>query len=329
MTFVTVAELGTVTSAAARLHVAQPALSRQIADLEQEFGLKLFDRVGRRLMLTGEGAQLLADCRHLLGAAASLRERAEALRGGDTGVLRVAASTQFIEGVFVDFLFRYGELYPNVRVELIESTETLGLLERGDVHLGQNMQRAIAADDQRFACRTLGVVDLFAASREPLEAARGDAIEIVRLASHRLLLPDTNQASRRAFDAACRLAGVEPDVFFESRTPHALLALAERGHGIAIVPSAVKIGRYGLHVSTVTHRGKPLRERLAVFWDARRTLPRYATEFSTLLAKHVGEAFPISRPGAPAMTSRRPADTPKAHHPDRRRLATTRNRKIG
>ena len=51
-TFSTVAELGSVSKAALRLRVAQPALSRQIIDLEKELGLKLFDRIGRRLLLT-------------------------------------------------------------------------------------------------------------------------------------------------------------------------------------------------------------------------------------------------------------------------------------
>ena len=62
-TFVTIAELGTVSRAAEHLRIAQPALSRQIGDLEKELGIKLFDRVGRRLLLTGEGEQLLTDCR--------------------------------------------------------------------------------------------------------------------------------------------------------------------------------------------------------------------------------------------------------------------------
>src|SRR5262245_34717683 len=79
-TFVTVAELGTVSKAAVRLRVAQPALSRQISELEQELGLKLFDRVGRRLVLTGEGEQLLGDCRGLLGYASAVGERAQLLR---------------------------------------------------------------------------------------------------------------------------------------------------------------------------------------------------------------------------------------------------------
>src|SRR5678815_4818062 len=91
-TFVAVAELRTVSKAALHLHISQSALSRQVADLEQELCLGLFDRVGRRLVLTAIGEELLADCRGVLGQVRSLRERAELLRRGDRGVLKVAAS---------------------------------------------------------------------------------------------------------------------------------------------------------------------------------------------------------------------------------------------
>ena len=66
-TFVTVAEQGTVSKAAQRLRVAQPALSRRISALETSLGLALFDRVRGRLVLTGPGEQLLADCQSILG----------------------------------------------------------------------------------------------------------------------------------------------------------------------------------------------------------------------------------------------------------------------
>ena len=84
-TFATVAELGTVSKAAERLRIAQPALSRQISAYEHELGLKLFDRVGSRLVLTSEGEQLLGDCHVLLNYARALEERALLLRGGDKG----------------------------------------------------------------------------------------------------------------------------------------------------------------------------------------------------------------------------------------------------
>ena len=55
----------------------------------------------------------------------------------------------------------------------------------------------------------------------------------------------------------------------------------------------------GLNIAGMTYRGKPLRERLAVFWDNRRPLPRYATGFCEMLTEHVREVFPISRPSEP------------------------------
>ena len=84
-TFVAVVELGTVSKAALHLHISQSALSRQISDLEQELRVRLFDRVGRRLVLTAIGEELLEDCRSVLGHVRSLGERAELLRRGDSG----------------------------------------------------------------------------------------------------------------------------------------------------------------------------------------------------------------------------------------------------
>lgn len=301
-TFVTVAELGTVSKAAMRLHIAQPALSRQLGKLEDEFGLKLFDRVGRRLVLTEEGEQLLGDCRALLSYASALGERAQLLRRGDTGTLKVAASPQFIEGAIADFLHRYARHYPNVQVKLIEVitwAETLGMLERNEIHLGQNLLGAVRLGDPRFAHHPLEVVDLLAAGNVASAFGKNGAIEIARLASYPLLVLDSSFVSRRTFDATCRLAGIETNIVFESRTPHTLLAMAEKGHGVAIVPSAVRIDRYPLRVTRVTHRGKALREPLAIFWNKRRPMPSYATAFCTMLAEHVREVFPVSRPSAP------------------------------
>ena len=158
-TFVTVAEVGgTVSRAATLLRIAQPALSRQISAFEQELGLKLFDRVGGRLVLTGEGEQVLGDCRVLLNYASALGERAQLLRSGDTGVLRVAASPQVIEGVLADFLHVYARDYPNVQVRLTEVLgwpDTVAMLERGEIHLGQNLVRAVQPGDLRFGSRPL------------------------------------------------------------------------------------------------------------------------------------------------------------------------------
>lgn len=298
-TFVAVVESGTVSKAASRLRIAQPALSRQIGSLEQELGLILFDRVGRRLVLTGVGEQLLADCRGLLGYATAIGERARQLQLGDTGVLKVAASPQFIESVIAGFLHKFAGRFPNVQVKLVEAiawSDTLGMLERGEIHFGQNLLRAVPPGDPHFANHPLEMIDVLAAWQAPVRLGSGGVVEIARLAEHRLLALDTSFVSRRTFDATCNLAGIQAHIVFESRTPHTVLAMAEHGHGVAIVPSAVRVDRYRLHVGRVTYQGKPLRERLAIFWDKRRPLPAYATAFYRMLADHAGEVFPVSTP---------------------------------
>ena len=297
-TFVTVAEIGTVSKAAERLHVAQPALSRQIANLEDELGLKLFDRVGRRLMLTSEGERLLNDCRGLLNYARAVGEQAQVLRRGDVGVLRVSASPHLIEGIFPDFLRHYAARYPNVQVRLVDVAaggEALAMLERGEIHLVQTIVRAIAPDEQRFASHPLAPMQMLAACHPKLKLGTDGSVEIGRLAPYPLLQATPDFAMRRNFDAACRLAGFTPNNVLESRAPHALLAMAEAGHGVAIIPSALRIHRYRVRVLRVTYRAKALEEPLAVLSDKRRPLPGYAKVFCEMLAEHVRKGFPLPR----------------------------------
>src|SRR5262249_16871823 len=189
-TFVTVAEQGTVSKAALCLRVAQPALSRQVKELEEELGLRLFDRVRRRLVLTGEGEQLLGDCRAVLGAVGSLSERAQRLQRADTGILKVAATPQTIEGVLSTFLHQYAERRPNVHVKLTEAvgSNLLGVLERGDVHVSISLTQMVQADNHPFESFTLPPIEFLAACHPSLELGTAGNIDIVKLAPYPLLL---------------------------------------------------------------------------------------------------------------------------------------------
>jgi len=309
-TFVTVAELGTVSKAALRLRIAQPALSRQLIDLERELGLQLFDRVGRRLLLTGEGEQLLSGCRILLNSASAVTEQAQLLRRGDTGVLRIAGSPQHIEGVLSQFLHRYAERYPKVEVKITEGTgsEILTLLERGEIHLGQNLLHAVKLDERHYSSLPLGSVELLAVCSPSMRLGYRSTIDVAHLAGFPLLLMDSGFGFRRAFDAASRMAGLKPTIMFESRNPHTLLALAEAGHGVAIVPSQLQCHRYQLRILGLAYRGRALREPLTISWDKRRPLPRFATDYCEMLAAYMREIFPISRPTEPRVP------TPGASH---------------
>jgi len=305
--FVAVVEQGTVSRAALRLNVAQPALSRQIVDLEAELRLRLFDRVRKRLVLTDEGERLLAECRNILSAVNSLDERAEWLRRADAGILKVGATPQMIDGVFSTFLHRYAAHFPKVQIKLSEvvGTESHAKLERGELHLAISYLQTLEAGTQAFESFPLPPLEFLAVGHAKRPLGSGENIEIRNLADHPLLLLDKTFAVRSTFDAACRLAGIEPHIFIESRTPHALLALAEAGHGVAVVPSVLPTHRYRLQIARITFRRRPLRGLLAVLWDRRRALPQYAKDFCDFLDLYMREVFPISRPSGQTISRKR------------------------
>lgn len=302
-TFVAIADLGTVTKAALLLRISQSALSRQISDLEYECGFKLFDRIGRRLFLTTRGEQLLGDCRGVLGHMGALGERIELLKREDSGVLKLAAPPHTIESVLSGFLPRYAKRFPHVRVKLTEALgmDQVPLLERGEVHVGIRHDQGV---NPQFESLALPPDDVLAACQPSFELGRSGMIDVVPLASHPLLLLDSGYSVRRLFNAACRLADVEPNILLESRAPHTLLALAEAGQGVAIIPSVLRTDRYRLKIARVTHRQKPLRDRYVIQWDTRRQLPSYAENFCVTLAAYMREVLPITRPSSRAAQKR-------------------------
>ena len=150
------------------------------------------------------------------------------------------------------------------------------MLERGEIHLVQTVVSAIDPDDQHFASHPLAPMEMLAACHPKLRLGSKGMVDIAHLAPHRLLQATPDFAMRRNFDAACRLAGFTPNNVLECRAPHALLAMAEAGHGVAIIPSA-------------------LDEPLTVVSDKRRPLPSYAKVFCDMLAEHVRHGFPLPR----------------------------------
>jgi DNA-binding transcriptional LysR family regulator len=311
--FVGVAEHGTVSKAAEVLHITQPALSRQLRSLEHQAGFDLFERAGRGLILTPRGAQLLTECQRLLTCADALSEHARRLRRGDLQVIRVAAASLTIEALFPAFLGRYADQVPDIRMVLVDAhaADHLSMLERGDADLSINVIDTLPLDDRHFASRVLPRFQMLAACSPSFAIGAGDRIDIVALAQHPLLLLDPSYATRNVFDAACHLAGVKPSIVLEARSVNALLAMAEAGHGIAVVPSVLKIDPGRVRTMLVTHRRALLELTVAVIWDKTRMPSRSAEQFADLLAAYIRETYPS--PPMPAVPRAKPPARVGAH----------------
>jgi LysR family transcriptional regulator, cyn operon transcriptional activator len=288
-TFVTIVESGGIHRAVARLHLSQPAVSRQINALEANLGFPLFDRIGRRLKLTAQGESLLQLSRRLLGAVETFNERASALKVGEAGILRVAATPQVIENTLSNFLGRYRRRYPGIEVQLVEEGGVAmpSRLESGDVHLA-----LMAVDDDRFRIRLLYPVRGIAVVPNGHKLSRRRMIEVAEIAGEPLLLLRNEFASRDWFETACRIARIRPRVLLESGAPHTAIALAGAGYGIAVVPSTVVIPAGHVRGIPLLERGAAVGRWLRVAWRPERFLSGYADQFIDELCRYCQREYP-------------------------------------
>jgi DNA-binding transcriptional LysR family regulator len=288
--FVAVAEAGAFSRAATRLGLTQPALSRQVRDLEVELGVRLFERAGRRVSLTSDGEGLLQRSRDLLTAAAQLGEQAQAMRGGQAGVLRIGASPQAIQSVLAPFLARYLKSRPQVEVHLLEEggLRLPALVERGEVHLAFGVLRGGEPLEGRllFAVRALVVVS-------PTHRLRqSSTVDVTELRHESVLLLRQGFGTRDVFDSACRDARVRPRIALESGDPQSLVALAESGRGVAVVPSTVLFSGRDVHAAPILSAGTSVGIWGSIVWDPRRFLPVYAKAFIDEITTYTRRTYP-------------------------------------
>jgi LysR family cyn operon transcriptional activator len=305
--FAAIVDAGGFARAAIRLNLSQPALSRQIHALEADLGVPLFDRVGRRALLTSEGEDLLRRSRRLLTDADSLGERARALKSGQTGLLRVGATPQVMETLLAGFLEAYRRRHPAVEVHLVEDggVRLPERLDRGDVHLC-----LAGAGDPRFRWRLLGPIYLLAVLPRSHRWRRRATLEIGELVDTPLLLTRRDFGSREWFDAACQVAHIRPRVLLESGAPPTLIALAQAGYGVAILPSNARIPR-GLRAVPILLRGESIGVWASISWDPRRFLAPYAEQFVEELVTYARRAYPrpkLTRRAPPLPRPKEPID---------------------
>ena len=287
--FVAVADAGGVSRAASRLNVSQPALSRQIRDLEVELGVALFDRAGGRLVLTGEGEDLLVRGRQVLADAAALGQRAAALRGGDQGIIRVGVAPLTLEALLPPFLVRHQRRHPGIEVRLVEDSPNRlwAGVERGELTFAVSFP-----GHEGLGSRLLFPVCALAVMSSERHLGRRATVDVADVTRERLLLLRPNFLTRQWFDTACRHAHLRPIIALESAAPHALIALARVGYGVAIVPSHTPFDPRGLRAAALVRQGKALGAWAAIAWDPNRFQPPFVQRFVEELAAYSRRSHP-------------------------------------
>lgn len=239
--FVAVAEERHFTRAAARLSVAQPAVSTQIRKLEIEVGADLFHRGAREASLTSAGELLLPLARQVLAgvddAATQIREL-DALRRGQ---LALGATPSLTVALVPAVLSSFHERYPGVRLQLVEagSRDLVGRIEGRELELALVI---LPVRHELLRTEPLAEEELVLAVPAGHRLSRRRRVKVSELAGVPLVMFREGYDLRAATVAACREAGFEPSFVSEGGEMDGVVALVSAGIGAAVLPSIVVQG---------------------------------------------------------------------------------------
>ena len=239
--FLAVAEELHFGRAASRLGVAQPALSRQIAELETAIGARLFDRVRNRIFLTQAGEALLPQARDILLKVSEAARLARAAGEGATGSLGVGFVGSATFSALPAFLQGFRERYEGVALNL--SAMNNADLRRALVNrtIDVAFARSQLADDE-FESRRVLTEPLVAAIPQSQNQRFEGELGIADLKDYRFIVYPRHPRPSFADEviALCSAAGFSPQIADETMDLQTALALVSVGGGVSIVPASVK-----------------------------------------------------------------------------------------
>lgn len=238
--FIAVAEERHFGRAAKRLHIAQPPLSQQIRQFEEQLGVKLFDRTTRRVDLTAAGALMLERGRSILNDVEALQADVYQVGQGATGVLHVGFSGASTYSVMPRIVRAAGTAYPGLTLDLHGEMLTPAM-ERG--LLEHTLDAAILRPpvsspeiDFRIINREPLVVALPAHS--PLASDR--PVSMVELTEQRFVTYPPESVMYRMTADLCREAGFQHRVSQMAQETSTILSFVAAGGGVALMPASVR-----------------------------------------------------------------------------------------
>jgi DNA-binding transcriptional LysR family regulator len=238
--FLVVVEAGSISGAAARLHLSQTAVYQQIRSLERKLGLKLFYRQGGRRLPTEAAEALIGPTRELLAHAERYQSNLETIRGRLGGLLKVGVGVVSAEAFLPRLLAGFRVQLPACSPQMIlgDTVSLAGMLGRGELDLaflGQQLGGRQVDLDLLFQEELVAVVS----DRHPW--ARRRRVVIADLEQVRLILPGPGHGTRQTLESALARRGcqLKPDqVWFEASSLQALAVSLQAEPVVGILPAS-------------------------------------------------------------------------------------------
>lgn len=285
--FLQIAELQSFTKAAAVLHIAQPALSRQVSQLESELGVKLFTRTERGVRLTEAGTMFRQRASGLIDDFQRLRHDVSLLADEPTGELTFGMPPSMHDTITLPLLRAYRERYPRVLLRLVEG---LSVTLNEGVHTGKIDLAVVSSSEPRASLTHTPLVReaLFLIGAKAKRLRATGSVPVDALSGLPLILTLKPNALRGIVEDAFKRARLDFLPQMETNSIPLMLDLVEEGGGYTVLPFCAVQGQMKQRKLSVT----PV-EGLWVTWalaaSPRRSLSRPAQALMQMLGETMQE----------------------------------------
>jgi DNA-binding transcriptional LysR family regulator len=270
--FLEVAQTLHITRSAERLRIAQPALTQNMQQLEEELGVSLFERKGKRLSLTEAGKIFEREAEHSLRVFQGAQLAAQRAVRGEAG--RVVIGFQSTAGLAIvpRLLKRLQQKYPEIEVSLREmgTDAQRKALRQNEIDAGI----MYTLSDNEFARHNLTPEPLIIALPESHPLANRESIALKEVSEEAFILPAREVAGAlyHAVLAECAESGFEPRCVREIATAPAALGLVSSGFGVSVLPASVQVlSRQCVVLRPI--RDSRLQVQLSMLWSSANPCP--------------------------------------------------------
>lgn len=235
-----VAEELNFTRAAKKLFIAQPPLSRQIKELEQELDARLFDRNNKRVMLTDAGKYFKIEVEQLLQQLEKVKLTTHKIANNTSGEFRIGYISSTFSGVIAALLKHLTELYPYVNFKLFElpTIQQIKALEIGNLDLGILRGPLVSSKIETVRWFKDGYALVYNKELQTI----GSEEDITKLAKATFVFFNKNYAPQyyHSLLEICAKYGFVPNVVHESNNINSIIQLVKKGLGISILPASIE-----------------------------------------------------------------------------------------
>lgn len=243
--FAEVCHMESITLAAERLHMAQPAVSTVIRDLESYYGVRLFDRMNRRIYITQAGTMLYNYAISILSQLDDVKELLN--EGNATGTLRIGSNIAFAKAYLSKMIHPFTKRYPNLyiysRVQNPSHLEKSLLNNELDFAIADKSTFSnlfcyehLTKDHVGLVCSSRFAERFFFEQYEPGDTSIETNLET--LAELPFLLREIGSGSRDNIDQFFKDSGLAPNIIAESISPQVLIRMCQEGLGITTAPDS-------------------------------------------------------------------------------------------